>query len=112
MKTYRDLVAEAKRAIPEVTVENVHARLARGETLALIDVRDPDEYREGAVAGAVPISRGFLEFKVPEAFPDPETPLVLYCLSGLRSLLAGKVLHDRGYTNVTSMAGGIRRWKE
>ena len=64
------------------------------------------------MAGAVPISRGFLEFKVPEAFPDPETPIVLYCLSGLRSLLAGKVLHDLGYTNVVSMAGGIRRWKE
>jgi molybdopterin/thiamine biosynthesis adenylyltransferase/rhodanese-related sulfurtransferase len=112
MKTYRDLVAEAKRAVPEVSVEDVHARLARGEALGLIDVRDPDEYREGAVDGAVPISRGFLEFKVPEAFPDPETPLVLYCLSGLRSLLAGKVLHDLGYTNVTSMAGGIRRWKE
>jgi len=110
MKTYRDLVAEAKRAVPEVTVEDVHSRLARGETFALVDVRDPDEYREGAVGGAVPISRGFLEFKVPEAFPDPETPLVLYCLSGLRSLLAGKVLHDLGYTNVTSMAGGIRRW--
>jgi rhodanese-related sulfurtransferase len=71
MKTYRDLVAEAKRAVPEVSVEDVHARLAKGESLALVDVRDPDEYREGAVAGAVPISRGFLEFKVPEAFPDP-----------------------------------------
>jgi sulfur-carrier protein adenylyltransferase/sulfurtransferase len=112
MKTYRDLVADAKRAVPEVTVEDVHARLGRGEALALIDVRDPDEFREGAVAGAVPISRGFLEFKVPEAFPDADTPLVLYCLSGLRSLLAGKVLHDLGYTNVSSMAGGIRRWKE
>ena len=112
MKTYRDLVAEAKRAVPEVTVEDVHARLGRGEALALVDVRDPDEFREGAVAGAVPISRGFLEFKVPEAFPDADTPLVLYCLSGLRSLLAGKVLHDLGYTNVSSMAGGIRRWKE
>jgi sulfur-carrier protein adenylyltransferase/sulfurtransferase len=112
MKTYRDLVADAKRAVPEVTVEDVHARLGRGEALAVVDVRDPDEYREGAVAGAVPISRGFLEFKVPEAFPDPETPIVLYCLSGLRSLLAGKVLHDLGYTNVSSMAGGIRRWKE
>ena len=112
MKTYRDLVAEAKSDVPEVTVEDVHDRLGRGEALALIDVRDPDEFREGAVAGAVPISRGFLEFKVPEAFPDPDTPLVLYCLSGLRSLLAGKVLHDLGYTNVSSMAGGIRRWKE
>ena len=112
MKTYRDLVADAKRAVPEVTVEDVHGRLAQGEAVNLIDVRDPDEYREGAVAGAVPISRGFLEFKVPEAFPDSDTPLTLYCLSGLRSLLAGKVLHDLGYTNVTSMAGGIRRWKE
>lgn len=112
MKTYRDLVAEAKRVVPEVTVEDVHARLAKGESLAVVDVRDPDEYREGAVTGAVPISRGFLEFKVPEAFPDPETPIILYCLSGLRSLLAGKVLHDLGYTNVSSMAGGFRRWKE
>ena len=112
MKTYRDLVADAKRAVPEVTVEDVQGRLAQGEAVNLIDVRDPDEYREGAVAGAVPISRGFLEFKVPEAFPDSDTPLTLYCLSGLRSLLAGKVLHDLGYTNVTSMAGGIRRWKE
>jgi molybdopterin/thiamine biosynthesis adenylyltransferase/rhodanese-related sulfurtransferase len=112
MKTYRDLVAEAKRAVPEVTVEEVRDRLAHDPDLALVDVRDPDEYREGAIAGAVPISRGFLEFKVPEAFPDPETPLVLYCLSGLRSLLAAKVLHDLGYTRVASMAGGIRRWKE
>jgi molybdopterin/thiamine biosynthesis adenylyltransferase len=112
MKSYRDLVAEAKRVIPELTVEEVHARLSEGADVALVDVRDPDEYREGAVAGAVNISRGFLEFKVPEAFPSPDTPIVLYCLSGLRSLLAGKALHDLGYTRVASMAGGIRRWKE
>jgi molybdopterin/thiamine biosynthesis adenylyltransferase/rhodanese-related sulfurtransferase len=112
MKTYRDLVAQAKQVVPEVSVEEIHARLQQGEPVALIDVRDPDEYREGAIAGAVPISRGFLEFKAPEAFPDPTTPVVLYCLSGLRSLLAGKVLHDLGYQDVRSMAGGIRRWKE
>jgi molybdopterin/thiamine biosynthesis adenylyltransferase/rhodanese-related sulfurtransferase len=112
MKTYRDLVAEARRAVPEVTVEDVHARLSQGEPLAVVDVRDPDEFREGAVAGATHVSRGFLEFKIPEAFPDPETPIVLYCLSGLRSLLAAKALHDLGYTRVASMAGGIRRWKE
>jgi molybdopterin/thiamine biosynthesis adenylyltransferase/rhodanese-related sulfurtransferase len=112
MRTYRDLVAEAKRAVPEVTVEDVHARLSHGEPLAVVDVRDPDEFREGAVAGATHVSRGFLEFKIPEAFPDPETPIVLYCLSGLRSLLAAKALHDLGYTRVASMAGGIRRWRE
>jgi sulfur-carrier protein adenylyltransferase/sulfurtransferase len=112
MKTYRDLVSDAKQAVPEVSVEEVRDRLAAGQPMVLLDVRDPDEYREGFVDGAVPISRGFLEFKVQDAYPDPETPLVLYCLSGLRSLLAGKALHDLGYRNVASMAGGIRRWKE
>jgi len=112
MKTYRDLVSDAKKAVPEVSVEDVRDRLATGQPMVLLDVRDPDEYREGFVDGAVPISRGFLEFKVQDAYPDPDTPLVLYCLSGLRSLLAGKALHDLGYRNVASMAGGIRRWKE
>jgi molybdopterin/thiamine biosynthesis adenylyltransferase/rhodanese-related sulfurtransferase len=112
MKTYRDLVSDAKKVVPEVSVEDVRDRLAGGQPMVLLDVRDPDEYREGFVDGAVPISRGFLEFKVQDAYPDPDTPLVLYCLSGLRSLLAGKALHDLGYRNVASMAGGIRRWKE
>ncbi len=112
MKTYRDLVADAKTAVPEVSVEDVHRRLGAEAAPAVIDVRDPDEYREGFVEGAVNISRGFLEFKVQDAYPDPQTPIVLYCLSGLRSLLAAKALHDLGYQNVASMAGGIRRWKE
>src|SRR5436309_10446801 len=112
MKTYRDLVRDAKEVIPEVSVEAVRSRITGGDAPTLIDVRDPDEYREGAIAGAIPISRGFLEFKVQDAFPDADTPLVLYCLSGLRSLLAAKALHDLGYRNVASMAGGIRRWKE
>jgi sulfur-carrier protein adenylyltransferase/sulfurtransferase len=112
MKTYRDLVNDAKQVVPEVTVEDVHARLQSATPPTVIDVRDPDEFREGSVEGAVPISRGFLEFKVQDAYPDPTTPIVVYCLSGLRSLLAAKALHDLGYQNVASMAGGIRRWKE
>jgi len=112
MKTYRDLVTEAKQAVPEVSVEQVHGRLAAGDPPVLIDVRDPDEYREGFIEGAVGISRGFLEFKVQDAFPDSETPIVLYCLSGLRSLLAARAHQALGYRNVASMAGGIRRWKE
>jgi molybdopterin/thiamine biosynthesis adenylyltransferase/rhodanese-related sulfurtransferase len=112
MKTYRDLVGEAKRSVSEVTVEDVRSRLGSDAAPTLIDVRDPDEYREGFVEGAVNISRGFLEFKVQDTLPDPETPIVLYCLSGLRSLLAAKALQDLGYRNVASMAGGFRRWKE
>jgi len=112
MKTLREMLAEARQAIREEGPEELKARLASGEPLVLVDVRDPDEYRDGAIDGAVPISRGFLEFKVQDAFPDPDTPIVLYCLSGLRSLLAAKALHDLGYRDVASMAGGIRRWKE
>src|SRR5262245_54878955 len=74
MKTYRDLVSEAKTAVPEVSVEDVRDRLAAGQPMVLLDVRDPDEYREGFVDGAVPISRGFLEFKVQDAYPDQDTP--------------------------------------
>ena len=74
MKTYRDLVAEAKRAVPEVTVEDVHARLARGETLALIDVRDPDEYREGAIASAVPNQPRLPRVPGPGGLPRPRDP--------------------------------------
>ncbi len=112
MKTYRDLVTDAKQLVPEVSVEEVQTRLHSAAPPTVIDVRDPDEYREGFVEGATNISRGFLEFKVQDAYPDPKTPIVLYCLSGLRSLLAAKALHDLGYENVASMAGGIRRWKE
>jgi molybdopterin/thiamine biosynthesis adenylyltransferase/rhodanese-related sulfurtransferase len=112
MKTYRDLVQEAKQLVPEVSVEEVHRRLQSERPPVVIDVRDPDEYREGFVDGAINISRGFLEFKVQDVYPDSKSPIVLYCLSGLRSLLAARALHDLGYENVASMAGGFRRWKE
>ena len=62
MKTYRDMVSEAQKVVPEVSVEDVKGRLDAGDPMALIDVRDPDEFREGAVESAVHISRGFLEF--------------------------------------------------
>ncbi|MBI2462258.1 MAG: ThiF family adenylyltransferase [Candidatus Rokubacteria bacterium] len=112
MKTFREMVAEAKQVVPEVSVEEVRERLDRQEPIVLVDVRDPDEYREGYIDPAVNISRGFLEFKIQDVYPDPSTPLVLYCLSGLRSILAAKALRELGYENVASLAGGVRRWKE
>jgi len=112
MKTFREMVAEAKQVVPEVSVEEVRERLDRQEPIVLVDVRDPDEYREGYIDPAVNISRGFLEFKIQDIYPDSSTPLVLYCLSGLRSILAAKALRELGYENVASLAGGVRRWKE
>ena len=112
MKTYRDLVADAKRAVPEVTVEDVQGRLARGEAVASSTCAIPTSTAKAPSRAPCRSAAASSSSRSPEAFPDPDTPLVLYCQSGLRSLLAGKVLHDLGYTNVTSMAGGIRRWKE
>lgn len=111
-RSFRELVAESRKQVPEVTVEEVKAKLDRREPFVLLDVRDPDEYREGHIEGAQNISRGFLEFKIVDAIPEPEMPIVLHCLSGLRSLLAGQALKAMGFPNVSSMAGGYRRWKE
>ncbi len=111
-KSYRELLTAARKQIPEITSEDLKKKLDAREEFLLIDVRDPDEWRaEGLISTAIPISRGFLEFKVPQAVPNPETPLVLYCLSGLRSLLAATALKELGYENVTSLAGGLQRWK-
>jgi len=78
----------------------------------LIDVRDPDEYRDGSIEPATNISRGFLEFRIGAAAPDPKTPIVLYCQTGLRSMLAAKALHDLGYQNVVNLQGGFQRWAQ
>jgi len=110
MKTLREMLGEARQVVPEEGPEALKARLDRGERLVLIDVRDPDEYRDGYIESAVNISRGFLEFRVGTAVSDPHTPIVLYCQTGLRSVLAAKALKDLGFTNVTNLGGGYQKW--
>ena len=110
MKTLREMLAEARRVVPEQGPAELKAQLDRGEALVLIDVRDPDEYRDGYIDPAVNISRGFLEFRVASAAADPNVPIVLYCQTGLRSVLAAKALKELGFTNVTNLAGGYQRW--
>src|SRR3989304_3510145 len=110
MKTLREMLAEARQAIREEGPEDLKGRLASGEPLVLIDVRDPDEYRDGYIEPAVNISRGFLEFRIGTAAPDPSVPIILYCPTGLRSALAAKALKDLGFPNVINLAGGYQRW--
>ncbi|MFQ5897175.1 MAG: rhodanese-like domain-containing protein [Candidatus Methylomirabilia bacterium] len=78
MKTLREMLAEARQVVREEGPEALRARLEAGESLILIDVRDPDEYRDGYIEPAVNISRGFLEFRVGGAVTDPNTPVALY----------------------------------
>ena len=110
MKSYRQIVEEAKTEIPEVTVADVKAEQENGGDFVLLDVRDEDEYRAGYIPDAVHVTRGMLEFSVEDYIPDREQKVVVYCAAGLRSLLAAKSLREMGYTDTVSMAGGYRDW--
>ncbi len=109
MATTRDLLNQAKAAIREATPEDVAARL--GE-VAVLDVREADEYQQGALPGAIHLPRGFLEFQAEGRVPDKSRPVVVYCAGGNRSAFAAKTLGDLGYRDVVSMVGGFNRWKD
>ena len=106
------LVSDAKAAIRQCTVADVKARLDRGETFELVDVREDEEYARDHAAGARRLGRGILERDIVTAVPDKDTEIVLYCGGGYRSALAAESLQKMGYRNVISMDGGIRAWRE
>src|SRR5262245_51994188 len=112
MKTLKEMLAEARQVIPEQGPQELKRRLDGGEPVTVIDVRDPDEYRDGFIEPATNISRGFLEFRIGAAAGDLATPIVLYCQTGLRSMLAAKALHDMGYQHVVNLQGGFQRWAQ
>lgn len=108
MATYRELVQRARERITELSPGEVAERL--GEVV-VIDVREADEYDQGAIPGARLLPRGVLERDITTAVTDPATPIVLYCAGGSRSALAAAALVEMGYETVYSMAGGFDRWK-
>lgn len=111
-KSFQEIMAEARKDIPEVTAQQVNELLKNnGKSPVILDVRESDEWRQGHLEGALPLPRGFLEIKVESAVPNKETPVVAYCAGGVRSLLAAKVMKEMGYQNVSSMAGGYAAWK-
>jgi molybdopterin/thiamine biosynthesis adenylyltransferase/rhodanese-related sulfurtransferase len=110
MATFRDLLSAAKSAITEVDTATAAQHIADG-AIAL-DVREPDEYDEGALEGAVHIPRGHLESQVEGRIVDKDARVVVYCAAGVRSAFAVRTLQDLGYTGATSMDGGFGRWKD
>lgn len=109
MKTGQQLIAEAKAVITEVTARETQDRIARGEPIVLIDIREQNEWNLGHAAGSAYIGRGVLEREI-ESRVGRDAHVILYCASGNRSALAARTLSDMGYTNVASMAGGFRDW--
>lgn len=109
--TYKQIMDEARRLVPEVSVEEVRGRVGKTNGPTVLDVREKDEYRDGHLDGAISLPRGFLEMRVEETVPDKGTPMIAYCAGGTRSLIAARTLKEMGYTNVVSMAGGFAAWK-
>ena len=111
MSSFRDLLAATKASIREVsTAEADELRLAEGAIT--LDVREPDEYEQGAIPGSMHIPRGTLETNIEMRVPDHSTPLVVICAGGTRSAFAAQTLEQLGYTDVVSVVGGFNQWKD
>jgi adenylyltransferase/sulfurtransferase len=111
-KSFQDIMAEARKEMPEVGAQQVNELLKNnGKSPVLLDVRESDEWRQGHLEGALSLPRGFLEIKVETAVPNKDAPIIAYCAGGVRSLLAAKAMKEMGYQNVSSMAGGYAAWK-
>ncbi len=104
------LVEDAQSRVREVSVGETLRRKAEGARV--IDVREDNEFEAEHVAGAVHMSRGIIERDIVQTFPEKDTELILYCGGGYRSALAADNLQKMGYTNVWSMAGGWKAWKD
>ncbi|HEX8140641.1 MAG TPA: rhodanese-like domain-containing protein [Pyrinomonadaceae bacterium] len=109
---FLQLVNDAKTRIREITVEEARARLASDTPPRLIDVREDHEWTAAHAQGAEHMGRGIIERDIEQQIPDKETELILYCGGGYRSALAADNLQRMGYTNVYSMTGGWKAWKE
>ena len=96
----------------EIDARELDARLRSTEPPIVVDVREPDEVATASLAGAVAIPLGLLDAQCARALPDRRRSIVVYCASGVRSARAAHALEASGYSDVTSLAGGITSWRE
>ena len=106
------IVNDARSRIRETDVAAVHERLERDEDFFLVDVREESEYAAGHLPRALHLGKGGIERDIERSIPKSDAPIVLYCGGGYRSALAAENLQRMGYTNVLSMDGGYRGWRE
>jgi len=109
---FLQLVDDAKTRVKECTVADVRQSREKGEAFHLIDVREDAEWAQAHAAGSIHLGKGIIERDIEKTIPDKNARLVLYCGGGFRSALAGDSIQKMGYTNVYSLAGGWRAWKE
>lgn len=114
-RTYIELLRGARAQVPEISPQETDRLRTTGggsdHEPAIVDVREDSEWEQGHLPGALHISKGYVEQQIEAAVPDRDTPVILYCAGGVRSLFAGQTLQTMGYTNVRSMSGGFQAWK-
>ena len=106
------IVNDAKSRVKETTVDEVKQKLDKGDKILLVDVREQSEFAKDHLPGAIHLGKGVIERDVEARVPDVKTPMILYCGGGFRSAMAADNLQKMGYTNVLSMDGGVREWRE
>jgi len=111
MATYRELLARVREEIDEISTIDARELLDASPAPLFVDVREPDEWEEGHIPGAMHVTRGRLESRIEGLVPDKGRPLVVYCSVGARSAFAAKVLAEMGYEDVVNLAGGFSDWK-
>ncbi|MGD9796267.1 MAG: molybdopterin-synthase adenylyltransferase MoeB [Acidimicrobiia bacterium] len=111
MASFRDLLKATKAQITEIDTATADERRGTPGTV-LLDVREPEEYDQGALPGAIHIPRGHLEAQIEGRVPDKDAAVIIYCAGGVRSAFAAKTMAELGYSNVVSMDGGFGRWKD
>lgn len=109
---FLQLVDAVRINIRECTVHDIQQRISANEAFVLIDVREESEFAAGHLPGARSLGKGIIERDIESIVPDPDQEIVLYCGGGFRSALAADNLQKMGYTNIISMDGGFRGWKE
>jgi len=106
------IVDDARSRVKECTIDDVKRRMDRGDKFILVDVREESEYAKDHLPNAIHLGKGVIERDIEARVPDHNSELILYCGGGFRSALAADNLQKMGYTNVISMDGGVRGWRE
>ena len=106
------IVDDARTRVRETNVDEVKKRMDSGDKLLLVDVREESEYARDHLPGAIHLGKGVIERDIEVRVPELDAEMILYCGGGFRSALAADNLQKMGYTNVISMDGGIRGWRE
>ena len=107
--TTDEMVAEAKKYAPQITPQTAKGQIDSGSYI-ILDVREPNEFKQGHIPGAINIPRGLLEFKIADSIPNKDAKIIAYCKVGGRGALAAETLKILSYKNVENITGGWEAW--